>query len=337
MTSSSRFALSLVVCVAAMAPGRHAGAQPSAPTAQELETARTLYKQGKELRASGDLRGALEKFQAAHALGNTPVTGIELARTYVLVGRIVEAREVCLYIARMPVASDETEKSAEARAEAIKVADDLKPRIPTLVVRVAGLAPGEAAHVSIDGTLVPDAAMSEAQKVNPGRHTVIARAGDGRQVEGVPDVADGQAAEVTLILPPAPAPLAPEPALTPVPAPAPVESASSPLVKIGVSVAAVAGAMGVVAGLVALNKRGQLDQACNALGQCDAAHGGASDLATAYSWATLSTVSFAVAGAGVATAVAGVLSRGHPAAPGQGGARVIPWIGPGAAGIHGRF
>ncbi|MGO9834192.1 MAG: hypothetical protein ACLP1X_08260 [Polyangiaceae bacterium] len=335
MTSSSRFALSLVVCVAAMAPGRHAGAQPSAPTAQELETARTLYKQGKELRASGDLRGALEKFQAAHALGNTPVTGIELARTYVLVGRIVEAREVCLYIARMPVASDETEKSAEARAEAIKVADDLKPRIPTLVVRVAGLAPGEAAHVSIDGTLVPDAAMSEAQKVNPGRHTVIARATDGRQVEGVQDVAEGQAAEVTLTLPPVRAlPLAPESALTP--APAPLESASSPLVKIGVSVAAVAGAVGVVAGLVAWNKRGELDQVCNAH-QCDTAHGGAGDLATAYSWATLSTVSFAVAGAGVATAVAGVLSRGHPAAHEQGGARVIPWIGPGAAGIHGRF
>jgi hypothetical protein len=334
MTSNSRFTLSLAVCIAATAVDREAVAQASPPTAQELETARSLYKQGKELRASGDLRGALEKFQAAHALGNTPVTGIELARTYVLVGRIVEAREVCLYIARMPVAPDETEKSAEARAEAIKVADDLKPRIPTLVVRVKGLVPGEAVHVSIDGTLVPDAAMSEPQKVNPGKHTVIVRAGDGREVEGVPDAAEGQAAEVALTLP-APAPAPP---LAPAPAPPPplVESPPSPLVKIGVSVAAVAGAVGVLAGLVALNKRSELNQACNQT-LCDSAHGGAGDLATAYSWATVSTVSFAVAGAGVATAVAGVLSRGHPAAPGQGGARVIPWIGPGAAGIHGRF
>jgi hypothetical protein len=336
MTSNSRFALSLAVLIAATAADREAVAQSSPPTAQELETARSLYKQGKELRASGDLRAALEKFQAAHALGNTPVTGIELARTYVLVGRIVEAREVCLYIARMPVAPDETEKSAEARAEAIKVADDLKPRIPTLVVRVKGLVAGEAVHVSIDGALVPDAAMSEPQKVNPGKHTVIVRAGDGREVEGAPDAAEGQSAQVTLTLPAPALPLEPEPAPPPAPPLALVESPPSPLVKIGVSVAAVAGTVGVVAGLVALNKRSELNQACNQT-LCDSAHGGAGDLAMAYSWATVSTVSFAVAGAGVATAVAGVLSRGHAAAPGQGGARVFPWIGPGAAGIHGRF
>src|SRR5258708_1177786 len=111
-------------------------AQQHNASAQELETARTLYKEGKELRAKGDLPGALEKFQAAHALGNTPVTGIELARTYALVGQIVEARETCLYIARMPVAPDETEKSAEARADAAKLAEELRPRIPTLLVRV---------------------------------------------------------------------------------------------------------------------------------------------------------------------------------------------------------
>jgi hypothetical protein len=340
MTSSSRVALFVALGLAIMAPGRRAVAQSSLPTAQDLETARSLYKQGKELRASGDARGALEKFQAAHALGNTPVTGIELARTYVIVGRIVEAREVCLSLARMPIASDETGKSAEARIEAAKLADELRPRIPTLVVRVGGLAPGESAHVSIDGAPVPEAAMNEPQKVNPGKHSVVARAGEGasaREAGGASEVAEGQAAEVELTIP-AILPLAsPPPPQSPAPAPPlarPIDDAFPTVAKIGFATALVAGGAGAVAGLVAINKRGLLDKACNH-DLCDGT-GGTADLAAAYSWATASNIGFALAGVGLAAGVAGLLSRGHPAqAPG--GVALTPWIGPGAAGVHGRF
>src|SRR5690606_27203790 len=65
-------------------------------TAQDIESARQLYNQGIELRDKGDLRGALDKLRAAHALGNTPITGIELCRTYAALRQPVEAREVCL-------------------------------------------------------------------------------------------------------------------------------------------------------------------------------------------------------------------------------------------------
>src|SRR4051812_9895793 len=81
------------------------------PTAADLESARALVKEGRALRASGDVRGALEKFKAGHALGQTPITALELARTYEMVGALVEAREVCLSVARMPVERDETERS----------------------------------------------------------------------------------------------------------------------------------------------------------------------------------------------------------------------------------
>jgi hypothetical protein len=109
------------------------------------------------------------------------------------------------------------------------------------------------------------------------------------------------------------------------------------VIKVGFSVAGAAGALGVIAGVVALNKRSQLNQACNSNHECDAAYGGAGDLATAYSWAAVSTVSFAVAGAGLVVAVAALLSGDHSGAPPQGGSPLTPWIGPGAAGIHGRF
>src|SRR5258708_4039869 len=144
MTSSEGAALVLALAVTLGSPV--ALAQSHTPTAQELETARSLYKEGKALRAGGDLGGALEKLRAAHALGNTPVPGIELARTLVTAGKLVEAREVCLGIARTSVAPDETDKSSEARADAAKLAEDLKARLATLVVDVAGLSPRVAAH-----------------------------------------------------------------------------------------------------------------------------------------------------------------------------------------------
>ncbi len=338
VTSVRRLALSFAFCFAVLPPAV-AGAQPRAPSAQELETARTLYKEGKELRARGDLRGALEKLQAAHALGNTPVTGIELARTQVMMGQLVEAREVCLYIARIPVAPDETEKSAEARAEAATLAEQLRPRIGTLLARVDGLAPGEPAHLSIDGAVVPDAAFSEAQKVNPGRHIVVVRAGEGptaREVRGEAVVAEGQSAEVAITVPPPPALPPPQPPAPPPMQPAPSSGAGPVIVRIGFGTAIAGGAVGLIAGITAMTKKGPLSYECNAGRQCDTASGGTPDLNTARTWANVSTVAFVIGGAGVVVGVAGLLS-GKPAPKPSESAFVSPWLGLGAAGVYGRF
>jgi hypothetical protein len=158
-------------CVVALAPG--AQAQPSAA---DLESARALFKQGKDLRAQGDLRGGLEKLKAAHALGQTPVTGVELARAYEGVGQLVEAREAALSVARLPVASDETDRSTEARADAAKLAEDLRPRIPSVVVYVTGTPAGAEAIVIVDGERVPAPAAREPRKTNPGPHVIVVRA-----------------------------------------------------------------------------------------------------------------------------------------------------------------
>ena len=94
MGSSRRVSRALLVGVvlAFGAPG----VARADPTEADLAQARELRNQGRELRAAGDLRGALAKFKAAHAVGQTAVTGIELARTHAALGEIVEAREVCL-------------------------------------------------------------------------------------------------------------------------------------------------------------------------------------------------------------------------------------------------
>jgi len=326
--------LAIVVAAAPVS----AFAQNGPPTAQELETARTLYKEGKELRAAGDLKGALEKLQAANALGHTPVTAIELARTYVMVHRLVEAREVALSIARLGVASDETEKSAEARAEGAKLADDLRPRIPALTVKISGLSPGEIAHLTIDGGVVPDAAVTEAQKVDPGPHQLVVRVGEGaaaREVHASADVAEGQAVDVPVEVPPAPASAPPPPKdhgleVREAPRSMPV------LAKVGFGFAIAGAAVGLYTGVTALNKKSQLDNECNAQKQCGENDNGASDLYAARTWANASTVSFIIGVAGLGTGIVALLLD-RPSSPAASGVRIEPLLGLGVAGVHGDF
>ena len=334
MTSSRRLAFALVLAGASLS-GAAAHAQAHPPTAQELETARTLYKEGKELRAQGNLRGALEKLQAAHALGNTPVTGIELARTYVLVGQIVEAREVCLYIARMPTAGDETEKSVEARTEAAHLAEELRPRIPTLRVKIAGLPADETAHLSIDGVNVPDAALTEPQKVDPGKHTVAIRVGEGptaREARGAGMVNEGQAGEVTLTVPPRAAVVVP---VVGPETPQPRLSGTGPLlVKIGFGTAIAGGALGLIAGFSAINKANGLARECTA-NHCPPGTP-TSDLEAARTWATVTNVAVVIGSAGAVVGLIG-LWRSRSTTARIEGASLSPWIGVGAAGLDGRF
>jgi hypothetical protein len=340
MTSNSRLAAGFLFLVAASFPVSSALAQSASPTPQELETARSLYKQGKELRAAGDVPGALARLQAAHALGNTPVTGIELARTYVLVGRLVEAREVCLRIGRTPVAPDETGKSADARAEAARMATELEPRIATLVVRVAGLEGGESAHVALDGKQLPDAAIDQPQRMDPGKHEIVVRVGEGassREQRATAELSEGETKEVSLAMPPVvvavPAPPAP-PEAAPSP---PKEQRMPPLAKAGFIVAAGAGVVGLLTGGMALDQKNQLDSVCNAMKECGPQRGGWSTRDSAYAWATASTVSFVVAGAGLAVGIGALLAQDHDRPAKQGAVTVTPWVGAGTAGMYGRF
>lgn len=113
-TSSSQFRLcrrfatvAVFTALALAAPSAHAQSAPGAsPSAADLESARELYKEGKVLRDKGDLQGALERFKAAHAYGQTPVTALELGRTHMQLQQLVEAREVLLSVGRMNVQPD---------------------------------------------------------------------------------------------------------------------------------------------------------------------------------------------------------------------------------------
>lgn len=279
-----------------------------AQSASDLESARDLYKQARDLRTKGDLKAALEKFKGANALAATPITALELGRTYMQLGQLLEAREAFLSVSRLKVQSDESERSAAARAEAAELAEQVRPKIPSLVVRVPS-----GATVSVDGVTVPPDAVGLPRKLNPGAHEVSARMGEGSEDKKSVTLKEGESSEITL------APKGDAPSVPPPSGPAVVDTRAGakvdavppkdaggrslhPLVWIGGGVAVAGIGFGTVAGIVTLSKKSTINDLCQGTRCTPAAE---SAVSSGRTWATLSTISFIVGGAGAAAAVVG--------------------------------
>jgi len=167
------------------------------PSAGDLATARTALKEGLALREKGDLLGALGRFTTAFDLVQTPVTGFELGKTHLLMGHVMQAHEMFQKIGRIPPALEESERSAAARAEAIRLSGDLEPRIPTLRIRVK-LPPDATATVRIDDDAIVTTGAVTPRAVDPGKHVVVARAGDGPEQRVTIELAEGETKDVEL-------------------------------------------------------------------------------------------------------------------------------------------
>jgi hypothetical protein len=325
MTSSRRVTqVATLLCLAlATAP---AAAQRR--SASDIETARELYNAGRSLKEQGDLRGALEKLKAAHALGRTPITGLELAQTYAALGQPVEARETCLGVARLPVTAEETSRSADARAQAAKLAEDVKPKIGTLRVKLEGLPPGTQPTLTIDGVAVPAEAIDQPRQANPGAHTIVARVRGGPEARATAELREGESRDVSLTVV---VPAEPEPFERSGPTTQPRERRMSPLVVPGFVALGVGVGVGSVTGILALSTKSDLTARCPD-GRC-----GPEDHATldrGRAMGTVSTIAFVVGAAGGAIAVWGLT---HPVTVTTRTSTVTPYVGPGSVGVHGTF
>jgi hypothetical protein len=315
-------------------------------SAGDVATARTLFNKGRELRDGGDNKGALEKFKGAYALAPTPIIGIELGKTHQLLGNLVEARETFLSVARLPVAGDETKKSADARIEATKLAGDLKAKIPSIKVILANLPAGATPSVKLDGAELNAAVLSEPRAVNPGKHTVVGSVGGVEKSEDA-DLKEGEAKEITLDFASTKAETPKEtPKETPGEKPKDTlppttdSGGGSGLRTVGFVVTGV-GVVGAVVGTVFMlqssSKRSQADDLCPG-GLCPSSR--RSDVTAldddANKAKTFGVVGIAVGvvglGAGIAMIIAGGGSDEKKPTTG-----VRPWIGIGSLGLCGHF
>jgi hypothetical protein len=334
-------AIALVCSAATMAMPMKAHAQPApsgtAPSSADLETARALLKAGREARTAGDHKKSLEHFRAAHALVRTAVTGIEVVRACVALRRYVEARDMALQVVNIPVESDETSRSSEARAEASKVADEVKSKIASLKIVV--LVDGDSAAapvVAIDGEVVPAAALGLPRKVDPGEHRVTATLGKNVQSATVV-LAEGGSDTTTLriVVPKEQRASGADGSSGNALDVKPSEVSLSPLVPIGFSVAGVGVLVGAITGGLALSERGELQGECPNR-ECSGTDW-ASTLSRARAFGNVSTVSFIVGGVGLAVGITGLFFPRRAEAPRRTGLRVEPWVSVAGGGVRGSF
>ena len=298
------------------------------PSAGDLATARNALKEGLALREKGDLVGALGRFTTAHDLVPTPVTAFELGKTHLLMGHVLQAHELFIKIGRLPPALEESQRSATAREEAARLATDLEPRIPSLRIRLK-LPPDATAVVRIDDDPIAVTGTVTPRSVEPGKHVIVARAGDGPEERVTMEIGEGETKDVDLA-PQWVAPKAPE-----VPAGSGGQVVylrqTNPLVFVGFTISTVALTLTGVAAVLAFNAAGRAQDRCSA-DYCPQ-HVRDSDITEMRTWLVVTAVA---GGATVGFFSLAVLSIAKPVNE-KVTAGVRPYVGPGSAGLVGAF
>ncbi|MGA2451384.1 MAG: hypothetical protein ABTD50_22230 [Polyangiaceae bacterium] len=325
--------------------------QPAPLFAQEhaavdIAQARELYNEGSKLRDKGDVAGSIEKFQAAYALAATPIIGLDLGKAYMGAGKLVDAREALLAVGRLPRQPQETARSLGARDQSVALAEKLRTRIPTLRVRITGV-PASTVAVTIDGAAVPVEALGGPRLLDPGAHQISARSTTGGTAATTVTLAEAESREIELKLVfsgPAPAspPVSTSAPASSEPAPAPATPAAAtgsqsglgPLVYIGFGVAAGGLIVGSVTGAMAMSKASSVSDACSGT-TCPTSVD--SDLQSGRTLGDVSTIAFAVAGAGAVAGVVGLVLAPHARSAGAAGFTWSPWVGVTNAGVRGTF
>src|SRR5260370_4497811 len=170
--ASRTFSLIFIGCVMLAGLSTEAAFAQNEPAAGDVAQDRELFQRGLRQREGGDAGAALEKFKAALSLVRTPIVALELGRTYTQLGKLIEARETFLSIARIPVRSEETARSTAARNQSASLADEIRVRLASVTIRltsagsVAGAGSG-AVTVSVDGAALPGEALSTPPLVAP--------------------------------------------------------------------------------------------------------------------------------------------------------------------------
>jgi hypothetical protein len=316
----------------------------AAPSPAQRETARRLMDEGKERTRAGEKERAVDAYRKAHDLMKVPTTGLALARAHLSMGHLVEARDVALEVGRMTREKGEPPVFEKARREASYLETSLKARIPTVRIVVKG---GPATKVTIDDVEVAPLLLGEPVAVNPGKHVVAAKNADGAEERTDVELAERDGKEVGLTLPIA------TPAVVSVPETGPTNAESatttsesagagserstgaSVLVYGGFGLAVAGLAVGGITGALTLSKASTVKPQCER-SICDPA--AKTDLDGANSMATISTIGFAVAGAGAVVGLVGLLlPRTKTEAALTPERRAAVWVGPGSMGLRGTF
>lgn len=297
----------------------------SAPSAIWAQTddasrsaARDLATAGVEAFQKEQFGDASAKLDKAYRVLKVPSIGLWSARALVKVGQLVKASERYREVLRLGLGEGDAAVQKQAQAEAQTELDALTPRIPRIVIKLAGATPDDTT-LQVDGTPMSSALVGEMRPVDPGKHMVRGARG-AETAEAEVTLNEGETRDAVLHFEGkanAPAPVAvPAPVAAPPPASAPPQAESSSggsktlaIVALGVGVVGVG--VGTVFGLRAKSKLDDANDAGCSGDTCP--NRGALDANDAAANAgTISTVAFIVGGVGLAAGATLWLTAGSP-------------------------
>jgi hypothetical protein len=292
--------------------------------AAETAAARALAIDGVKL-AQGDRCGeAVDKLERAEKLKHSPIVLRYLGECQVKVGRWVEGSESLRKLLREPLPENATPALSQAYESAAATLRDVKPRIPSM--KIVLTAPSDADFtVKVDGKEMADSVIGVALPTDPGDHEIEATAPGFLKVTSSIKLAPSASSFVTLelvrdpaarpaavptVVAAAPVAAKNEAPVAPPPAEPPQARGSNTGKVLGyVSYAVAAGGLGVgiALGTSAQNDEKELRAACpNHV--CSETQREALD--SAKTKGIISTVGFAVAGAGVTLGTILLLTSG---------------------------
>lgn len=287
-------------------------ASPRAAFADDKAMAEALFRAAKELQAEGKIAQACAKYVESHRVDPKPGTILNVATCHEDEGRTATAWADFAEAATFAARAKQSEREKFARGKV----DELAKKLSYVVLRFPE-APG--LEVSLDGKALTTASAGTRVPIDPGTHTLEARApgkttwtstlvvepGPVERSVVVPTLADQSTVTVAAAGPP---PLAEPPRRTEL-----LDGATQRTigwVAIGVGGAAVG--VGAFFGLRTLSEKSTVDEHCVG-SRCDETGLRAND--DAKQAATLSTVAFVVGGAAVITGVVLLLTARPTAAP----------------------
>lgn len=337
-----------LLTVASSLPGRAQAEQQ--PSAADRTTARRLGNEGVIALKSGDYDIAADRFERANDLVAAPSFLVLLARARVGQGRLVEAYEIYRTIIREGVQPDKPEAFKRALADAKAEMKGVEPRLAWVAVNVVGARP-EQVEVTLNGVVIPSAALGAQRPADPGTLRVEAKAEGYRTAASVVELSEGQhlpPIELRMVELPKPEPVAvvmrEQPMMTADGGePSFISQSSLGYIALGLGGAGLA--VGAVTGIIAINRRQELEDfdCIQRIGvncyvedtteNVNAAVAAKDDLDT---FATAATISFIAGGALAATGFILLMTAPEDAGDEQ-EATIRPFVGFGSIGAVGTF
>lgn len=308
-----RYALRAPLAAAVLALAAPALAQ-APPDDATKEAARGLAVTGKKRFVEGDYQGAIDALRDAEKYYRAPTILRLHAQAHEKLGQLVEARDLYQEIAGQELGADASAEFRAAQDDAKQSLEALEARVPRLAVHLENAPAGT--RVTLGGKVVDPAAPL---RLNPGKHTLSIEPPGKPAVTRDLDLAEGAREEVSLDLAPPPAVAAPSRSL------------------LGPAIAFGAGGLGLIVGAVAggltLGKVGEIRALCGDDLVCPRGTEGEVGLDGARAVSHVSTVGFALAGAGIAAGVVLLVLPVSKERPAQ----VSVTLGPAFAGVKGVF